>query len=330
MVTKISGIDKKSLKLAKEFIFSGGVVAFPTETVYGLGANAFDNEAVKSIFSIKGRPADNPLIAHVHKNYDINKLAAFVPEYAVKLAKAYLPGPLTMVYKSLGKVSQAAACGLDTIAIRVPSHEGAQRFLEYLDLPIVAPSANISKHVSPVTAEHVYDDLKGKIPLILDGGKCSGGIESTVVDCTGDFPVILRSGLITQNMIENIVGRCGHYELKSGEKARSPGMKYKHYSPNCKTAMFAYNAVDAALAEYKKSTENGLKVYILCDGFVAENIGVDNLLVLGKTAEEIAANLYLKLREAEEIADLLIAIAPKEADGVMVGVLNRLTKACRN
>ena len=134
---------------------------------------------------------------HVHQDYDISNLVCDIPNYAIKLAKAYLPGPLTMVYKSKGLVSPAVSCGLDTLAIRVPEHKGAQEFLKYVNLPIAAPSANISKHVSPVTAEHVYTDLNGKIRVILDGGKCSGGIESTVLDCTGDVPTILRSGLIT-------------------------------------------------------------------------------------------------------------------------------------
>ena len=159
METKVLPVNEKSLGLAKEIIVSGGAVAFPTETVYGLGANAFDTASVENIFKIKGRPNDNPLIVHVHKDYDISSLVSDIPQYAEKLAKAYLPGPLTMVYKSRDNVSAAVSCGLDTLAIRVPSHEGAQEFLKYINLPIAAPSANISKHVSPVTAEHVYTDL---------------------------------------------------------------------------------------------------------------------------------------------------------------------------
>ncbi|MDE6104722.1 MAG: threonylcarbamoyl-AMP synthase, partial [Clostridia bacterium] len=197
METNVMPVNEKSLGLAKEIIECGGALAFPTETVYGLGANAFDTAAVENIFKIKGRPNDNPLIVHVHKDYDISSLVSDIPPYAEKLANAYLPGPLTMVYKSRGKVSTAVSCGLDTLAIRVPSHKDAQKFLKYINLPIAAPSANISKHVSPVTAEHVYTDLNGKVSLILDGGKSEGGIESTVLDCTGEIPVILRSGLIT-------------------------------------------------------------------------------------------------------------------------------------
>ncbi len=163
MITRILDIDDNSLSLSGKIISGGGAVAFPTETVYGLGANAFDNSAVENIFKIKGRPNDNPLIVHVHSGYDINRLVSYVPQYANRLAAEFLPGPLTMVYKSRGNVSAAVSCGLDTLAIRVPSHEGAQKFLRFLDLPVAAPSANISKHVSPVTAEHVFNDLNGKV-----------------------------------------------------------------------------------------------------------------------------------------------------------------------
>lgn len=324
MQTCILEIDENSLKQSKKIIEGGGAVAFPTETVYGLGANAFDTAAVENIFKIKGRPNDNPLIVHVHKDYDIESLVSFVPDYAKKLAKAYLPGPLTMVYKSKGKVSPAVSCGLDTLAIRIPSHNGAQAFLKYLDLPIAAPSANISKHVSPTAAEHVYADLYGKIQIILNGGRCSGGIESTVLDCTGEIPVILRSGLITREMIAKIAGDCGEYVLKDGEKAKSPGMKYKHYSPNCRTELFRFEDIDKALELY--DGENN--AYILCDDKTAQIIGDKRILNLGKTQTEIAANLYSKLREGEKKANLIIAIAPENQNGVMVGVMNRLSKAC--
>lgn len=328
MQTLIYEIDGRSLALSKKIIECGGAVAFPTETVYGLGANAFDDEAVKRIFGIKGRPNDNPLIVHVHKGYDISKLVSYVPEYAKLLAEAFLPGPLTMVYKSEGKVSPSVSCGLNTLAIRIPSHEGAQRFLKYLDLPIAAPSANVSKHVSPVTAKHVYDDLNGKIECILDGGKCSGGIESTVLDCTGEVPCILRSGLITRDMIACVAGDCTEYVPKEGERVRSPGMKYKHYSPRCKTMLFGYDERLAALAEYEKQLASGVKAYVMCDESVADELKVKNVLNLGATDNEIAANLYDKLREGEQVAEIIIAVAPQKQDGVMVGVMNRMKKAC--
>ena len=326
MFTEIYQINESSLELSKKIILNGGAVAFPTETVYGLGTNAFNTAAVENIFKIKGRPNDNPLIVHVHKDYDILKLVNYVPEYAKKLAEAYLPGPLTMVYKSRGQVSSAVSCGLDTVAIRVPSHDGAQELLKFVDLPIAAPSANISKHVSPVTAEHVLSDLNGKIEVILDGGKCSGGIESTVLDCTGEIPVILRSGLITREMIKKIAGDCGEYIPVHGEKVRSPGMKYRHYSPNCKTMLFSFDEREKAVEEYKKTE----KAYILCDNTTAKLIDVERILRLGETEDEIASNLYLKLREGENKADVIIAIAPEKKGGVMAGVMNRLTKACKS
>lgn len=330
MQTKILPVDEASLKLSRDIISKGGVVAFPTETVYGLGANAFDEEAVKSIFAIKGRPADNPLIVHVHKDYDISSLVSFVPEYAKKLMRKFLPGPLTLVFKSENKVAKAVSCGLDTLAIRIPSHSGAQKFLKFLDLPIAAPSANVSKHVSPVSAQHVFSDLNGKIQLILDGGQSEGGIESTVLDCTGEIPTILRSGLVTREMIESVAGECAVYKMKEGEVARSPGMKYKHYSPNCKTLLFSFDEIDKAVKEYEIQSSNGVKAYIMCDGMTAEKVGVENILNLGDGEKEIASNLYAKLREGENCAQLIIAISPEKQDGIMAGVMNRLEKACKS
>lgn len=328
MQTQILQIDEQSLKYAKDIILSGGAVAFPTETVYGLGANALDSDAVENVFRIKGRPNDNPLIVHVHKDYDINTLVSYIPEYAKKLAKEFLPGPLTMVYKSRGTVSSAVSCGLDTLAVRIPSHSGAQQFLKYVNLPIAAPSANLSKHVSPTASEHVFSDLQGRIPLILEGGRCEGGLESTVLDCTGEIPIILRSGLVTREMISNCVGECGEYVYKDGDKALSPGLKYKHYSPNCRTCLFDSSEITAALETYDKEQAKGVKVALLSDNKTAESAGDRVVLKLGNSHGEIAANLYYLLREGEKIAELIVAIAPEDHEGIMKGVMNRLSKAC--
>lgn len=328
MITDVLPIDQVSLAQAKEIIEKGGVVAFPTETVYGLAANAFDTNAVGSIFSIKGRPNDNPLIVHVHRDYDITQLVDRIPEYAKLLTQAFLPGPLTMVYKSKMAVSSAVSCGMDTLAVRIPSHKGAQEFLKYINLPIAAPSANVSKHVSPVTAGHVYDDLNGKIPLILDGGKCSGGIESTVLDCTGEVPCVLRSGLITREMIADVAGACDEYVFNGSAKVRSPGMKYKHYSPQCQTVLFDYCDREKAFELCKQKVAEGVKAYLMCDNAVAQQFDFHYILNLGKDENEIAANLYDKLREGETIADIIIAVAPQKQDGIMVGVMNRMKKAC--
>lgn len=332
MKTQIKPVNAESVAEAKNLIFDGNVVAIPTETVYGLGGNAFDDEAVKRIFEVKGRPNDNPLIAHVHMDYDLSKIIDFDPPYAKKLREAFLPGPLTLVYPSTGKVSPYVSCGLNTLAVRVPSHEGAQAFLKAVDIPIVAPSANLSKHVSPTSASHVYEDFEGKIPLILDGGECVGGIESTVCDVTGDVPVILRPGLITKEMIAAVVGDCKEYtpKLQTGEKVKSPGVLYKHYSPRCETALFAADKRNEALRSCQEKLAVGSKVAVLCEEQAREDfqgLGI-KVLSLGKTEEEMANRLYSLLREAEKVCDVLIAVEPTLTGGVMTGVMNRLKKAC--
>ena len=332
MKTVIQEINVSSLAEAKKIITDGGVVAMPTETVYGLGGNAFDDQAVQRIFQVKGRPSDNPLIAHVHTAYDLMKIIDYDPPYAKALRDAFLPGPLTLVYPSTNKVSPYVSCGLNTLAVRIPSHKGAQEFLRAVDLPIVAPSANISKHVSPTSAQHVYEDFEGKIPLILDGGVCEGGIESTVCDVTGDIPVILRPGLITKEMIAAVVGACEEYtpDLKSGEKVKSPGVLYKHYSPRCKTLLIEKDNVQQAKALCLQEIQAGNRVAVMCEeSLLSDFDGMDvPMLNFGKTPAEMANRLYDLLREAEKICDVLVAIEPTETQGVMVGVLNRLRKAC--
>lgn len=331
METKIKPISLDSLQEAKNIIFSGGVVAMPTETVYGLGANAFDDGAVKKIFEIKGRPNDNPLIAHVHEDYDLSKIIDYDPPYAKKLREAFLPGPLTLVYPSKGRVSPRVSCGLDTLAVRIPSHEGAQAFLKEVNVPIVAPSANLSRHVSPTSARHVFDDFEGKIPLILDGGECVGGIESTVCDVTGEIPVILRPGLITREMIAEVVGDCEEYTLvPDGGKVRSPGVLYKHYAPRCKTLLFTCENLENAILMYMRESLENKRVAALCEEKRIsdfEKIGAKTLN-LGKNQAEMAMRLYRLLREAEKICDVLIVVEPTEKEGVMRGVMNRLRKAC--
>lgn len=326
MQTQIRKIDAESLALAKELLLQGETVAFPTETVYGLGADARSDEAVLNIYRVKGRPQDNPLIVHVHKNFDLNTLVYDERPYAAKLREAFLPGPLTLVYRSRGTVSKIVSCGLDTLAVRVPSHPGAQAFLKYVDLPVAAPSANISKHVSPVSAQHVFYDLQGRIPLILDGGACSGGIESTVCDVTGPYPTVLRQGLVSREMIEKVAGRCDVYVPKAGEQVRSPGMKYKHYAPKCRTCLF--DSAEEAAARFAAFEKEGQRAYALCESKYAGMFPKGRVLDLGDKPEEMAARLYALLREGEQVADVIVAIRPAEHDGIMAGVLNRLNKAC--
>lgn len=327
MKTKIEKINLQSLEEAKRLLQSGGLVAFPTETVYGLGANAFSDEAVKNIYKVKGRPSDNPLICHVHKDYDITKLVEITNDYAKKIADAFLPGPLTMVYKSKGVTTKFMSCGLDTLAIRIPKSEEAQEFLRFVDLPIAAPSANISKHVSPVTAEHVFDDFNGKIPLILDGGRCEGGIESTVLDVTGDKPVILRKGLVTAEMIAKVCGSCSYASENISGKVASPGMKYRHYCPNCETAIFKRNDIKSAVCLYDNLVKQGIKTAFLCDDEMAGLLGAREILRLGADGKEMAENLYELLREGEDRYDYLITFELKIDSELMMSVNNRFSKA---
>ena len=328
MTTRIEPITEKSISEAKEILFQGGIIGMPTETVYGLAAVGTDSVAVKKIYEVKGRPSDNPLIAHIHKDYDLNKLVYIDNDYSTELFRAYSPGPRTLVFRSKGVICREAVCGGETLAVRIPSHEGCQRLLKAVDAPIVAPSANLSKHTSPVTAMHVYNDLNGKIPLILDGGKCSGGIESTVVDVTGEVPRILRAGLITKEMIEKITGKCEIAQHKETDKVRSPGVKYRHYRPNCETALFKENELDKVKELYESYLKAGKKPFVLCSDSVKEKLGDMNFLLLGKNEEEIASNLYLKLLEGEKIADIIIAVEMPDEKGVNLGIMNRLRKSC--
>ena len=330
MKTKILQITDESLALAAEIIKGGGLVGFPTETVYGLGALATDDNAVKAIYEAKGRPSDNPLIIHVHADYPISTLVYDEWDYVKVLREKFLPGPLTLVYRSRGAVSPVVSCGLDTLAVRVPSHEGALAFLRAVNAPVAAPSANASKHISPVSAEHVYEDLEGKIPLILDGGRCSGGIESTVLDVTTETPAILRSGLITYDMIVDAVGKCVYAQHKETDKVRSPGVKYKHYSPKCKTVMFARSEWRTAVEEYVRAKERGETPVVLCDDGIKKQLGNIDIISLGSTSYEYAANIYQALHEGEKRADYIIGIEVEGDSQVDVGVMNRFSKACMN
>lgn len=328
MQTIIRKIDDESIALAKQILLSGGIVAIPTETVYGLAGIGTMPNAVKEIFRVKGRPSDNPLIAHVHEDYDLSNLVEIEKEYPKKLIKEFSPGPLTCVFNSKGVVCKEAVCGGQTLAVRVPLHEGCRKLLKALDMPLVAPSANLSKHTSPVTAEHVYNDLNGLIPLILDGGKCQGGIESTVVDCTAEVPRILRAGLITKEMIESVAGACEIAKHLDMDKVKSPGVKYTHYKPKCQTTLYEYDQLDLVEKEYQAQIENGKVPYIMCEDKVAKVFEGKNLLNLGENELEIASNLYDKLLEGEKKADIIIAVALKDEKGVNLGIMNRLRKSC--
>ena len=330
MQTNVLPPSGESLALAKEILKKGGLVAFPTETVYGLGADARNDDAVASIFAVKGRPQDNPLIVHVYPEYDISTLVEEPKGYVKKMMQAFAPGPITFVLNSKGVVSPRVSCGLNTLAIRIPQSESALSFLRAVDMPVAAPSANKSKHTSPVTATHVYEDFQGEIPLILDGGRCAGGIESTVVDCTGEIPVILRAGIITADDIRAVVGACEH--AKSGGPVRSPGTKYKHYHPHCETAMFAPEEVEKAVAlatEWRKEGKTVVFLVTQATHTALTALGESEFYHLGETPKEMARNAYYYLRKAEKEYGGLIAFSLPEREEYR-GVMNRLKKACSN
>lgn len=328
MQTQVVKPSAESLALAKRLLQQGELVAFPTETVYGLGADACNDVAVASIFAVKGRPQDNPLIVHVHPEYDISTLVEEPKEYVKQMMHAFAPGPITFVMQSKGVVSPHVSCGLNTLAIRIPQSESALAFLRAVNIPVAAPSANKSKHTSPVTAMHVYEDFQGEIPLILDGGRCAGGIESTVVDCTGDIPQILRAGLITAEDIRAVVGACEH--AKPTGPIKSPGTKYAHYLPHCDTAMFSPTEIGVALALAKQWREEGKSVVFLVTESTQtalEKLGETSFYYLGDNPKEMARNAYYFLRKAEKEYGGLIAFSLPESEEYR-GVMNRLSKAC--
>ncbi|MBO4579356.1 MAG: threonylcarbamoyl-AMP synthase [Clostridiales bacterium] len=231
---KVKGNDNEAIKDCARHLIDGEVVAFPTETVYGLGCNAFSGESVKKVFEAKGRPSDNPLICHIWDKSQISEIASEVTPVAQSLVEAFMPGPVTVIMRKSDKIPSEVTAGLDTVGIRMPSHPVARRFLEDCGCPVAAPSANISGRPSPTTMDRVIEDMDGFIYAAIDGGPCDVGLESTVIDATGEVPVILRPGAVTREMIVAIAGSCEEaYAIKKGETPRSPGMKYRHYAPSC-------------------------------------------------------------------------------------------------
>ena len=323
METKILKPNKAALLLAAKIILKDDVVAFPTETVYGLGANAFSDAAVEKIFKVKGRPFDNPLIVHVHSIEKIFDITVDVNDMAQKLMQAFMPGPLTLVLKKSSKISNLVPCNLDTVAVRIPDNKVADEFLKACGVPISAPSANLSMRPSPTSAKHVFDDLQGKIPLILDGGSCKVGIESTVVNATGNFPVILRPGLISKEDIEKV---CGHCDVaKNSDKIISPGTKYKHYAPNCKIIIFSKQ--DQTLKQFIKENEaKGLKILTVVKNQNSLNLPKAQVY---NSETDFAKNLYSNFRKWEKIYDIVLVEKPNEF-GVGTSVFNRLIKAAEN
>lgn len=229
----IKASDKEGLKDAAEHLRNGEVIGFPTETVYGLGANALDKDAVERIYEAKGRPGDNPLIVHIYDKSQIKDLVSEVTDNAQKLIDAFMPGPITVIMRKDPKIPSNVTAGLDTVGIRMPVHKVANEFLRLCDCPVAAPSANLSGSPSPTKASHVYNDMSGYVYAIVDGGDSDFGLESTVVDTTGEVPVVLRPGAITKAQIDEVcgIGSGEHTCVDKGETPKAPGMKYRHYAP---------------------------------------------------------------------------------------------------
>lgn len=232
----------RSVSEAAEFIKNGGIVAFPTETVYGLGANIFDENAIAKIFLAKKRPEDNPLIAHVGNLSQIKRLVKVITPVAQKFIDAFFPGPLTLVLQKSEQVPMIATAGLETVGVRMPKNELAQEFLRRCGKPLVAPSANLSGKPSPTTWQAVFEDLDSRIDCILQGETTEIGLESTVVDCTSDIPIILRSGALALEQLREVVAETNVYQATDIENPKSPGLKHKHYSPNAKVVLVSANS----------------------------------------------------------------------------------------
>ncbi|MDP4084246.1 MAG: L-threonylcarbamoyladenylate synthase [Bacillota bacterium] len=339
MDTKVWKVDKHVDNLidyphvvdAAIFLAENEVVALPTETVYGLGGNAKSDEAVAKIFAAKGRPGDNPLIIHIAKKEQVHSIVKDIPEKAAQLMESFWPGPLTIIFnKKDGVLSELATAGLSTVAVRMPDHPVALALIEKSGLPIAAPSANSSGKPSPTTAQHVIEDLQGKIAGIIDGGPTGVGVESTVVDCTESIPVILRPGGITKEQLEEVVGEIRlDPALKDQEsKPKSPGMKYRHYAPNAPLYLVSGSRsfLQNLIAERQKE---GMRVGVLTTEENMHYVQADVVLACGKRAElaTVASSLYDVLRtfNKENVNIIYSEVFPNT--GVGQAIMNRLEKA---
>ena len=316
-----NNIDFGKIKKAAKALRNGGLVAFPTETVYGLGANALDSHAVEKIFKAKGRPQDNPLIAHVSNKNDVKALVKEIPENAHALMDAFWPGPLTIVLEKTDVVPDKLTAGLGSVAIRMPANKIALALIEESGVPIAAPSANISGSPSPTTASHVIQDFSDKIDVIIDGGKTKIGVESTVVDLTLNPPAILRPGKITKEDLEEVVGTVTYGSKNNTVK--SPGMKYRHYAPKAKLIIAEDKIQTRKLVD--EHVKKHLKVGVMTTKKQAYK--ADVVRHLGDSLEEIANNLYATLREFDQDGvDVIIAQTVKDK-GLGQAIMNRIKKA---
>ena len=336
MKTKILGINPKridlaKIKLAAEEIKKGNLVAFPTETVYGLGADALNEKAVAKIFQAKGRPYNDPLIAHIADIKELYRLSQQVPPVAIKLAKVFWPGPLTLVLKKSKLVSGIVTAGLDTVAVRMPEDNIALSLIREAETPIAAPSANLFGRTSPTTAQHVTDDLDGKIEIIINGGKTKVGVESTVLDVTVEPVRVLRAGGISVEKLKEVVGQVKiSKELKEG--FRSPGMLNSHYSPQAKLILVE-NKEEAQIEEVRqlasKYMTRGLRVGIMAKEENQNKYDRFEVKVIGKGTElEVcAANLFTILRSFDKEGFEIIIAEGLEEHGLGLAIMERLRKA---
>lgn len=314
---------EQALEKGAALIASGEVVAFPTETVYGLGADAFNENAVKKIFEAKGRPSDNPLIVHIADKSGLAGLVEDVSDGAKAVMDKFMPGPITVIMKKSGKVPLSVTAGLDTVGIRMPSHEVARAFIKRCGTPIAAPSANRSTHISPTSAEHVFEDMDGRIPLIIDGGECEVGIESTILDMSTDVPTILRPGAITAEMLAKVLGAVKTFTGKV-VVAKAPGMKYKHYAPSCETVVAT--TVKGATEAYDEAEKKGLKPVIIAKSSTCAMLGGRTHIDVGATDKDICRNIYAALHRGEKIAGFIVC-EHFGNEGVCGSVMNRVMKS---
>lgn len=330
-----NNIDALLASEAGNILKNGGLVAFPTETVYGLGANAFDDAAVKSIFTAKGRPNDNPLIVHVASKEDVEELVEFVPKKAKLVMDKFWPGPVSIIMKKSKKIGDAVSAGLDTVAVRMPSHPVALAVIKASGVPVAAPSANTSGKPSPTSAKHVSEDMNGKIDMIVDGGRCTVGVESTVLDLSGDEAVILRPGGITRGMLEDVIGKVKYSKQHVADEntPRCPGMKYRHYAPKASVYVLEYkNELDKKrvcemICEHKKK---GARVGVLDCADNGNGYGADIYTCAGESSEKYAENLFYLLRDFDQKGIDVILCPMNFCDDMSNAVKNRLYKAAAN
>ena len=322
METKIVKASNKSIAEAANLIKKGELVAFPTETVYGLGANAFDENAVAKIFEAKGRPQDNPLIVHLSSYKDVEKVAKDIPDAFYALAKKFMPGPLTVVLSKGDSVPYRATAGGETVAVRVPKKKWARKLIAS-SMPLAAPSANKSKHISPTTAKHTYDDLNGLIPMVLDGGPCEVGIESTVLDLTADTPTILRPGYVTEDMLLKVLHSVVTFSGKI-KIAKSPGMKYTHYAPKVYTVVAKTR--ESMLAEYDRAVSEGKNPVMILRTTDEKVVKERHHVFLGKKPSDVSKNIYAAMLAAEKVFDEII-IENFGEKGLLGSVMNRVEKS---